>query len=489
MARYVMLLDTKTCIGCLACTVACRVEHNNPLGVWMAPVPEVEIGKFPDVKRVHLPLMCMHCEDPACVAACPAGAIHRRPDGIVVIDGDRCCGSGACVIACPHGAITLPKVAATHFEEATPFELAKGEYFPQGTAQKCDMCVTRIDAGLMPACVDACPTDSRIFGDLDDPTSEVSQRLAGQDTAVIGTGAFTRPTVRYTVDGIKEAGGGLEVLNLPFRLQTLWDVPHALEFLLLGIGGGLSVAALFTAGSRLLHALAALFVMAGGLVLVADLGRPFRFLMALRNQRTSWLSRGAVANFAFIGLSLALAAWPSSGWLLPLAAALLGVFVTAYPGLALSSYEGVRSWHTPLIPVSFVADGIAAGLGVAALARLFVPGGMDALAFALLALAFVRIGVMVSYVRRFQEGTKAMQPALESLTSGGARGPWRLGVLGVGFVGVVAAAFIGSVIGGSAGQLAVAAAGLFTVIGSLAAKLVVLRTGAKPVQGAPDPGV
>jgi molybdopterin-containing oxidoreductase family iron-sulfur binding subunit len=176
-----MLIDLTRCIGCDACTVACKQENGTPADVFFARVLNVEAGTYPDVKRVYLPLLCNHCENPACLKACPNKAIFRREDGIVLIDQDRCKGTGACVSACPYGNIILTEKDNWYLPEDEPYE--KEHIKPrlqENKARKCTLCAHRVDEGLEPACVVACPTTARIFGDLDDPDSKISRYVVEQ---------------------------------------------------------------------------------------------------------------------------------------------------------------------------------------------------------------------------------------------------------------------------------------------------------------------
>jgi molybdopterin-containing oxidoreductase family iron-sulfur binding subunit len=177
-----MLIDLTRCIGCDACTVACKQENGTPADVFFARVLNVEAGTYPDVKRVYLPLLCNHCENPACLKACPNKAIFRRDDGIVLIDQDRCKGTGACVSACPYGNVILTEKDNWYLPEDEPYE--KDFVKPrikENKARKCTLCAHRVDEGLEPACVVACPTTARIFGDLDDPDSKISKYVVEQE--------------------------------------------------------------------------------------------------------------------------------------------------------------------------------------------------------------------------------------------------------------------------------------------------------------------
>jgi Fe-S-cluster-containing dehydrogenase component len=172
-----MLIDLRTCIGCHSCSTACKSEFDVPLGVFRDTVKYVEQGRYPRVKRHFIPVLCNHCEDAPCLKACPTGAISRLDHGEVVIDKDRCNANRFCMSACPYGAIYID-----------PFE---------EVAQKCTFCEHRTAEGMNPACVDACPTKCRIFGDLDDPGSEIARKAAAAPTRVWKPEAGTRPRVLY----------------------------------------------------------------------------------------------------------------------------------------------------------------------------------------------------------------------------------------------------------------------------------------------------
>ncbi|MFN8140402.1 MAG: 4Fe-4S dicluster domain-containing protein [Fimbriimonadales bacterium] len=181
MARYAMLIDLTRCIGCDACTVACKQENGTPVDTFFARVLNIESGRFPETKRVYLPVLCNHCDDAPCLKACPNKAIFRRPDGIVLIDQNRCRGTGACVSACPYGNVYLQKVDRWYLNEDEPYE--KDFVKPRlnrNVARKCTYCAHRVDEGLNPACVVACPTTARIFGDMEDATSDISKYIVEQ---------------------------------------------------------------------------------------------------------------------------------------------------------------------------------------------------------------------------------------------------------------------------------------------------------------------
>ncbi len=177
MARLGMLIDLRTCIGCHACSVACKAEFDVPLGVFRDTVRYAESGSYPSAKRHFIPVLCNHCEDAPCLNACPTAAITRLKDGQVVINEGDCNVNRYCMAACPYGAIYIDP--------------------ERNVAQKCTFCDHRTAQGLKPACVEACPTRCRIFGDLDDPHTEIAGKVKREPVRVWKADAETRPKVFY----------------------------------------------------------------------------------------------------------------------------------------------------------------------------------------------------------------------------------------------------------------------------------------------------
>ncbi len=177
MKRYGMLIDLRLCIACNACTVACKAEHGTQPGVFWCKVLEKEEGTYPDVKRLFVPVLCNHCDDAPCEAACPTGATYKTEDGLVLIDYDKCMGCSACILACPYDARTFIEEERFYFPD-TPIPHSVDELRGhKGIVQKCTFCSERLKRGEEPACVEVCPTSCRIFGDLNDPASDISRAL------------------------------------------------------------------------------------------------------------------------------------------------------------------------------------------------------------------------------------------------------------------------------------------------------------------------
>ncbi len=211
-----MLIDLAKCIGCDACSVACKIENATPGNIWWAPVIHSEIGKFPKAKLSFLPTLCMHCEDPPCMKSCPTKAISQTKEGMVIINEDKCAGSRACITACPYDAISMwdAEVQPIYEGAVTPLEKQANEKHRIGAAQKCTFCSHRINHALSnglepgvdrdgtPACVLACPAECRIFGDVDKENSPPSRYLEeahekGRQVFILRPEAKTKPKVAY----------------------------------------------------------------------------------------------------------------------------------------------------------------------------------------------------------------------------------------------------------------------------------------------------
>ena len=155
--KFGWFVDTRRCFGCHACEVSCKAENDVPLGNYIRQTFYKDVGAYPKVARVFMPMSCQHCEDAPCIKACPCGALHKATGGTVAIDYNTCCGHGTCVEVCPYGALYLDPVAKQ--------------------AVKCHNCYHRAEAGMEPACVPTCPSEALHFGDLNDPDSGVNQAM------------------------------------------------------------------------------------------------------------------------------------------------------------------------------------------------------------------------------------------------------------------------------------------------------------------------
>ncbi|ANQ85139.1 4Fe-4S dicluster domain-containing protein [Azoarcus olearius] len=190
MTRYVMVADLNRCVGCQTCTAACKHTNATPPGVQWRKVLDVEMGEYPNVERLFMPVGCQHCSDPPCMEVCPSTATGQRKDGIVTIDYDICIGCSYCAVACPYQArykVETPRFA--YGEQPTETEALRFDEGRIGVAQKCTFCSDRVDAGLArglkpgvdpdatPACANACIANALTFGDLEDPDSNVSKLL------------------------------------------------------------------------------------------------------------------------------------------------------------------------------------------------------------------------------------------------------------------------------------------------------------------------
>src|SRR5437867_2968613 len=312
MANYGFAIDLRKCIGCHACTIACKAEHQIPVGVNRCWVKTVEQGTFPATRRFFFPVLCNQCDEAPCARICPTNALFKRSDGIVDLHNDACIGCRACMVACPYDQLFIDP--NTH------------------TAEKCNFCANRVENELLPACVSVCPTECRIFGDLDDPTSEVA-RIAhdhavsvrkpekgtvpkvfylGAEPSVIRPEEAVRPFI------YKEGQVLLRPLAAPApdpsragEARVDYDVPHekpwgfdmALYLLTKGIATGtmlVSMFLFFAFDNRdpltlfVGPAISLVFLLATTGLLIVDLDRPERFYYILiRPNWRSWMVWGA----------------------------------------------------------------------------------------------------------------------------------------------------------------------------------------------------
>ncbi len=177
MSRAAFILDLGRCVGCRACELACRLENDLPKGVIWRHVLPLNLGRSAGGPTYHFSLACHHCEQPACMAACPAGAYRKRPDGVILLQESRCLGCRYCEMACCFGAPSYDAGA--------------------GVMTKCNLCANRIDKGLQPACVAACPTQALLFCRSDDWADDNRRQYEISRIPGFSDAAGCRPAIRF----------------------------------------------------------------------------------------------------------------------------------------------------------------------------------------------------------------------------------------------------------------------------------------------------
>ncbi len=205
--KYSFVIDQRKCIGCHACTVACKAEHDVPIGVYRTWVKYIEKGEFPNARRYFLVNRCNHCDNAPCVNICPTRALYKRSDGIVDFDASRCIGCKSCMQACPYDALYIDPYSHT--------------------AAKCNYCAHRIEIGLEPACVVVCPERAIIAGDLHNPDTEIARMVAREPVRVRKPEQGTGPNVYYL--GADEAAINPEAALEELPAMTMWSTmlkPH-----------------------------------------------------------------------------------------------------------------------------------------------------------------------------------------------------------------------------------------------------------------------
>ena len=433
--QYGFIIDNRKCIGCHACTVACKSEHEVPLGVNRTWVKYIEKGTYPNTARHFSVMRCNHCEDAPCVEICPVTALYTRKDGIVDFDPRRCIGCKGCMQACPYDALYIDP--DTH------------------TAAKCNYCAHRVDIGLEPACVNVCPEHAIISGDMDDGSTEIAQLLAKEQVTVRKVEKDTKPRLYY-IDGdeasltpgetatsdnymwssqsdgvghfaryieertakanpedmVRQLGGagqdgqaGEEAEEQSERAgngtrsdaaaRRVYDAPDK------GVLWGNDVAAYvwtkaISAGAFLLPFAASVFgyavdpvlawagctvaltfLLATTILLVSDLTQPKRFLyVLLRPQWKSWLVLG---GYALTLYGLALTLWAAAMWtgrtgaaeIIGWITAVLAVVTAVYTAFLFAQAKGRDFWQSPTLVLHMLLHAVLAGAAVFALVLLF----------------------------------------------------------------------------------------------------------------------
>jgi Fe-S-cluster-containing dehydrogenase component/formate-dependent nitrite reductase membrane component NrfD len=406
VTQFGFVLDQRACIGCHACTVACKVEHGVELGVFRTWVKYVETGTFPDADRHFSVLRCNQCTDAPCVEICPVTALYKREDGIVDFDPQRCIGCKACLNGCPYDALYIDPNSHT--------------------AAKCNFCAHRVDEGLQPACEVVCPTNAIVSGDVDDPESPVRKLIDVIPHEVRAPEQGTGPNVFYL--GAEEAslnplqvGGGdgfiysevppaqkekLAPLTEEAEARAMHDIDHPAPwgwkvssyFLTQGIAAGaMMLAGVFAIAQVLSGVLALAGIAATGAFLVADLKQPRRFYyLFTRPQWRSWLALGAqvinVASLvAFAFTVCAVLGWDGArdvlGWVMVPAGALLA----AYTAFLFNQCEGRDLWQSRLLLPHTIVNAVVAGAAAMGIATLFGAEGAGTLRWALVASCVVSL--------------------------------------------------------------------------------------------------
>lgn len=428
--KYGFVIDNRKCIGCHACTTACKSEHQVPVGVNRTWVKQVEKGEFPNSRRLFSVMRCNHCTDAPCVEICPTEALFVREDGIVDFDKDRCIGCKSCMQACPYDALYID---------------------PQtNTAAKCNYCAHRIDVGLEPACVNVCPEHAIISGDMDDANSEISQLLARQqvkvrkaekgtspnlfyidadeaslnpsatpktgeyfwNTQTLGVGhfakeaekmAFTNGDViaavleannQYSTAGEVAKEGPKKSIDVLMgkEARRIYDTPNkgilwgwevsgyvwtkaisAGVFLVLFLATIFGWAEPTAATEWWTYGLGLLFLTLTGVLLVMDLDQPTRFLyVLLRPHWGSWLVKGGYTITAYGGLLTLLAVGlyfdlPVVKQLAGWLTAIVAVVVAIYTAFLFGQAKGRDFWQSPTLAVHMLVHSFMAGAAALAL--------------------------------------------------------------------------------------------------------------------------
>lgn len=429
--KYGFVIDNRKCIGCHACTTACKSEHQTPVGVNRTWVKQVEKGVFPDTRRLFSVMRCNHCTDAPCVEICPTEALYTRADGIVDFDNDRCIGCKSCMQACPYDALYID---------------------PENhTAAKCNYCAHRIDVGLEPACVNVCPEHAIISGDMENPETEIAQLLARQSVKVrkpekatqpnlfyidaddaslipsetykpsenmwgsqsLGVGHFAKEAEKMAFsngdviaalvnqnNGYETSEGKVsspktvqvlmnkskEVYNTPDK-GALWGWEVSSYIWTKAISAGMVIVPLIAFLTGMFNVtenlwsigslIGLIFLGLTGILLVMDLDQPKRFAyVLLRPHWKSWLVKGAYAITLYGGLLTFILISNYFSWFdrinaIYIITGILAVIVAIYTAFLFAQAKGRDFWQSPTMSIHMLVHAVMAGISIYMILALF----------------------------------------------------------------------------------------------------------------------
>lgn len=405
--RWGMVIDIQKCVGCNTCTVACKHSNLTPPMVQWRSVRDFEIGEYPDVERIFMPVGCMHCSEPPCMDVCPTTATRQREDGLVYQRYDLCIGCMYCHVACPYQARFLVKDEVGYFEgRSSSMEQVSYQHERVGVSTKCTFCVEKIDEAkgtdlipgidgeVTPACALSCIGQAIHFGDFNDADSNVSVMARDKATTRMHEELGTKPNLVYAwhqprdKDGkpIPEPANRPKMKPLPAKRQDCWDLRAVSNFALGGTSSGLltllgllivagvgaalpsvalTLGGLPTVTLDLFH-LGAVLMGLGLFSVFMEINRQLRFANVVRGWRTSWMSREAIVAGLFMA-AVALKLFVDAP-ALSLLAALFGALFLYFQARILQAGKGVPTWRPKIMTSMLVGTGLFEGLGLLAIA-------------------------------------------------------------------------------------------------------------------------